>query len=152
MGPKQIESHLKGEDNNCSDVIGVYPLFPNGTCRFLVFDFDNHCTENDDYGFDDNDVSWIEEVEALRTICRLFDIPVLVERSRSGKGAHVWIFLISQLMLHLQGNLVLLYLKRDLNILILHHSDIITGCFLPRMNSGMEVWETLLPYHCKAMR
>lgn len=34
----------------------------------------------------------MSEVNALREICTLFDIPVLVERSRSGKGAHVWIF------------------------------------------------------------
>ena len=34
----------------------------------------------------------MNEVNALREICALFDIPVLVERSRSGKGAHVWIF------------------------------------------------------------
>ena len=35
---------------NASDVIGVYPLLKNNTCRFLVFDFDNHeknAEEND---------------------------------------------------------------------------------------------------------
>lgn len=39
LSAKQIEEHLKGAAEDCSDVIGVYPLFPDGTCRFLVFDF-----------------------------------------------------------------------------------------------------------------
>ena len=39
---EQIMAHLRGERPDGSDVIGIYPLFPDGTCRFLVFDFDNH--------------------------------------------------------------------------------------------------------------
>lgn len=92
LGGKPIEAHLKGEAEDCSDVIGIYPLFVDGTCRFLVFDFDNHDADNDSLGFDDNDIQWMDEVNALRAICEKFDIPVLVERSRSGKGAHVWVF------------------------------------------------------------
>lgn len=37
-----ILAHLRGRAYNASDVIGVYPLLTNGTCRFLVYDFDNH--------------------------------------------------------------------------------------------------------------
>ena len=37
-------------------------------------------------------VSWRDEVDALRKICELEQIDALVERSRSGQGAHVWIF------------------------------------------------------------
>ena len=33
---------MLGYKEDGSDVIGVYPLLPDGTCRFLVFDFDNH--------------------------------------------------------------------------------------------------------------
>lgn len=33
---KDILAHLRGRSYNDSDVIGVYPLLPNGTCRFLV--------------------------------------------------------------------------------------------------------------------
>ena len=36
--------------------------------------------------------AWMEEVEAMRTICSLNGIDPLVERSRSGRGAHLWIF------------------------------------------------------------
>ena len=37
-----ILEHLNGRKEDCTDVIGLYPLFPDGTCWFLVFDFDNH--------------------------------------------------------------------------------------------------------------
>ena len=38
------------------------------------------------------DDTWVEEVESMREICVLNGIEPLVERSRSGRGAHVWIF------------------------------------------------------------
>ncbi len=87
-----IEAHLIGKRDDAGDVIGIYPLFPDGTCRFLVFDFDNHekgAQEQDYANFDD---TWMGEVNALREICNKAQIPALVERSRSGRGAHVWIF------------------------------------------------------------
>lgn len=87
-----ILNHLQGNAYNSSDVIGVYPLLPNGTCRFLVFDFDNHSKGAEKQDFANIDDSWIEEVEAMRKICILNGIDPLVERSRSGKGAHIWIF------------------------------------------------------------
>ena len=81
-----ILEHLKGTKEDCSDVIGLYPLFPDGTCWFLVFDFDNH----DEEAAPSKD--WEQEVDALRKICLSVGIDALVERSRSGRGAHVWIF------------------------------------------------------------
>ncbi|MGI6259805.1 MAG: TOTE conflict system archaeo-eukaryotic primase domain-containing protein [Anaerolineaceae bacterium] len=88
----QIENHLRGFKEDASDVIGIYPLFPDGTCRLLVFDFDNHGSGAEDQDYANTDNSWVEEVNALREIGRENGIPMLVERSRSGKGAHVWIF------------------------------------------------------------
>ena len=73
-------------------MIGVYPLLPDGTCRFLVFDFDNHEKGAEKEDFANTDHSWRDEVDALRLICRQNGIDALVERSRSGRGAHVWIF------------------------------------------------------------
>ena len=87
-----IEAHLIGERDDASDVIGIYPLFPEGTCRFLVFDFDNHEKGSDEHDYGNLDDAWIEEVNALREICNKLLIPTLVERSRSGRGAHIWIF------------------------------------------------------------
>lgn len=39
---RDILLHLQGRDDHGSDVIGIYPLLKNGTCRFLVYDFDHH--------------------------------------------------------------------------------------------------------------
>ena len=80
-----LKNHLYGYKEDGSDVIGIYPLFGDDTCRFIVFDFDNH--DKDDL----DNKHWIEEVNILRQICKDNDICCLVERSRSGNGAHVWI-------------------------------------------------------------
>ena len=89
---KKIIAHLLGTKEDGSDVIGVYPLLPNGTCRFIVFDFDNHEKGAEVTDFANTDNEWHKEVEALRKMCELNGIRPLVERSRSGKGAHIWIF------------------------------------------------------------
>lgn len=89
---KDILNHLQGNAYNASDVIGVYPFLSNGTCRFMVFDFDNHDKDAEEKDFANSDDTWVEEVESMREICVLNGIEPLVERSRSGRGAHVWIF------------------------------------------------------------
>lgn len=71
-------NHLKGDDEFCRDVIGTYVMLPDETTKFLAIDFDEE--------------SWQEDVSTVRTVCCQFDIPIAVERSRSGDGAHVWLF------------------------------------------------------------
>ena len=87
-----ILAHLKGEKEDCTDVVGIYPLHKNGTCRFLVFDFDDHEKGELKGGLEKKNEDWKEEVDTLRRICRANQIDYLVERSRSGRGAHVWFF------------------------------------------------------------
>lgn len=70
---RAIVDHLKGRH-----VMGVYPLLRDETCRFLAADFDKG--------------GWQEDVTAFRETCRAFGLPVAVERSRSGAGAHAWLF------------------------------------------------------------
>lgn len=70
-----IQDHLEGKHT-----IGVYPLLPDETCHFLAADFDKQ--------------SWMEDVAEFLETCRQMDIPAVVERSRSGNGAHVWIFFL----------------------------------------------------------
>ncbi len=89
---EDILAHLRGRSYNASDVIGIYPLLIDGTCRFFVYDFDNHEKGAEKKDFANEDDTWIEEVEAMRKICVLNGIDPLVERSRSGRGAHIWIF------------------------------------------------------------
>ncbi len=83
---EQIIAHLKGEKTDGSDVIGIYPLLPDDTCRFIVFDFDDHLDK------ETSSVLWKEEILALKQICDINGIDSLIERSRSGNGAHLWIF------------------------------------------------------------
>ena len=87
-----LMSHLRGDKPDGTDVIGVYPLLPDETCHFLVFDFDNHDSDLAEANDGANDgPGWMEEVDALRTICRQQGLFPLMERSRSGKGAHLWL-------------------------------------------------------------
>lgn len=93
LGKEQIIKHLKGEYEDGTDVvIGVYPLLPDDTCRFIVFDFDNHQKGADKNDFANTDDAWKDEIDSLREICKLNGIDALVERSRSGRGAHLWVF------------------------------------------------------------
>ena len=89
---KKIVEHLVGYKEDGSDVLGVYPLLPDGTCRFIVFDFDNHEKGAEATDFANVTEEWHKEVDALRMMCEKNGITPLIERSRSGKGAHVWIF------------------------------------------------------------
>ena len=68
-----VLKHLKGEIG-----IGIYPLLPGDVCNFLAIDFDKKTYEKD--------------VSAFWSICDDLNLPIYVERSRSGNGAHVWIF------------------------------------------------------------
>ncbi|MGB0281736.1 MAG: TOTE conflict system archaeo-eukaryotic primase domain-containing protein [Neptuniibacter sp.] len=68
-----IYRHLAGQQ-----VVGLYPLMHDNTCYFLAADFDKG--------------QWQEEVKAMSKACRKFAIPHAIEISRSGNGAHLWIF------------------------------------------------------------
>ena len=87
-----IKAHMTGTDPNGNDVVAIYPMLENNLCQLLVFDFDNHAkgAEQDDHANIDD--SWKEEINALRRICKNLDVDAVVERSRSGRGAHLWIF------------------------------------------------------------
>ena len=73
VGDQAIIDHLQGRQ-----VVGMYPLLRDETCWVLAVDFDNR--------------SWIADVTAFVETCRGVGVPTVVERSRSGNGAHVWFF------------------------------------------------------------
>jgi superfamily II DNA or RNA helicase len=73
MTDEVVRDHLTGKH-----VVGVYPLLPDESCRFLALDFDK--------------AEWQQDVGAFTRVCALFDVPPYVEVSRSGCGAHVWLF------------------------------------------------------------
>ena len=68
-----IAGHLRGRHT-----VGVYPMLPDDTCRFLAADFDRR--------------TWRRDAEAFLAACRAKRIPAALERSRSGNGGHIWIF------------------------------------------------------------
>ena len=54
----------------------------DNTCDFLCADFDD---KNCEHGYEN-------DVLAFTGVCKQWQIPFPIERSRSGKGVHVWVF------------------------------------------------------------
>lgn len=126
LTPEKIISHLVGYKEDGSDVLGVYPLLPDGTCRFIVFDFDHHGKGAEQTDFANVTEEWHDEVDALRLICESNGITPLVERSRSGRGAHVWIFFKKPLSASLARNFGFLLLDKGayaINLKSFHYYD-----------------------------
>lgn len=74
-----IRWHLSGQDADGQPfVAGVYPLLLDETCFFLAIDFDK--------------AGWQQDSLAFMAACRRLDLPAAIERSRSGRGGHVWLF------------------------------------------------------------
>jgi superfamily II DNA or RNA helicase len=68
-----IFDHLSGKHT-----VGIYPLLANDTCYFLAVDFD--------------EADWRNDAKAFADSCEQLGVPVALEISRSGNGAHAWIF------------------------------------------------------------
>ena len=66
--------HLRGRQ-----IVGVYPLLEDDTCWFCAIDLDGDGLAR-------------RHAAQSETAAHELGIPVAVERSRSGNGAHVWIF------------------------------------------------------------
>ncbi len=83
LDDKALIRHFRGKDARFRDVAGLYPMTEKSGCFLLVADFD--------------DEGWQEAVSAYRTSCMSMGLSCSVERSRSGAGAHVWIFFEEEL-------------------------------------------------------
>ncbi len=68
-----LYDHLAGKHT-----VGVYPLLEDDTCHFLAIDFD--------------EAEWKEDARAFVQSCTELGVPASLEISRSGNGAHVWVF------------------------------------------------------------
>ena len=72
-----IYDHLAG-----AHTVGVYPLMEDDSCYFLATDFD--------------EADWREDARAYMQSCGELGVPVAMEISRSGQGAHAWVFFASR--------------------------------------------------------
>lgn len=72
-----IYDHLAGKHT-----VGVYPLLEDDTCYFLAADFD--------------EADWRDDSLAFMQSCEELGVPAALEISRSGNGAHVWVFFASR--------------------------------------------------------
>lgn len=72
-----IYDHLAGEHT-----VGVYPLLEDDTCYFLAVDFD--------------EADWRDDARAFMRSCEELGVPAALEISRSGNGAHAWVFFASR--------------------------------------------------------
>lgn len=79
---EHIFNHLAGKDVYGRDVVGLYPMLNDNTCYFLCTDFDDKSCEH----------GYQNDVLAFAGVCKEWDVPCYIERSRSGNGAHVWVF------------------------------------------------------------
>lgn len=74
-----IERHLRGSAEGDREFhVGLYPLIADDRTRLLACDFD--------------DGDWRDDAASFVAACRREEISALAEISRSGEGAHVWVF------------------------------------------------------------
>jgi len=73
LDEQAIYDHLAGKL-----IVGLYPLLADNLCHLLAADFDKE--------------GWQDAVKAMAHACKQFNVPHAVEISRSGNGAHLWIF------------------------------------------------------------
>jgi len=75
---QRILNHLSGKE-----VVGIYPLMQGNISWFIAADFDQSASKTK---------GWIDECRAFMSECEKHNLPVYLERSRSGTGGHVWMF------------------------------------------------------------
>lgn len=68
-----INNHLRG-----NIIAGIFPICLNDSCYFLAIDLDKK--------------EWQNDAVTLRKVAEKHQMPVNIERSRSGNGAHIWFF------------------------------------------------------------
>jgi len=89
-----IYDHLAGKHT-----VGIYPLLTDDTCHFLAVDFDA--------------ADWRDDARSFKHSCAELQVPAALEISRSGNGAHVWIFFDEAIPAHF---------ARQLGVAIIDHT------------------------------
>jgi len=92
-----IHDHLVGDK-----IIGCYPLLKDNSCWFLACDFDKD--------------GWVLDSLAFLDVCKRFEVPAYLERSRSGRGGHVWIYFSSPVSAIMARQLGMRLLRETMNV------------------------------------
>lgn len=79
-----INKHIRAEEYDFKLGVGIYPMLKNDKTNLIVIDFDNEGA--------------IEEAKATIKVCREHEISVLIERSQSGEGIHLWFFFEEEIL------------------------------------------------------
>jgi len=111
LSEEVIRDHLLGKQT-----IGVYPLLQDDTCWFVAVDFDKK--------------SWEADACAFLRMSHEVGVPASLERSRSGNGGHIWIFLASAVQAALARKLA---------------SAVLTLTMERRYSMGLDSYDRLFP-------
>lgn len=66
-------------------IIGIYPLLTDNTCFFAAADFDDHHENGEPR-------NPLRDATEFHAVCEVQGLPAYLERSKSGKGLHAWVF------------------------------------------------------------
>ena len=113
-----ITQHLQGKE-----AIGVYPILPNNTSPFIAGDFDK--------------ASWQDDIHTFVAVCVEHKLQPYCEISRSGNGAHVWVFFTDaypcwksrQIMLKLIARAFPFHQTSSFDRLFPNHDEVTDGGF-----------------------
>jgi hypothetical protein len=111
LTPAAVRTHLTG-----TSTLGIYPLQQDESCWLLAIDFDK--------------AGWQEDVVATLDACEALGIPAALERSRSGQGAHLWVFFTEPVPASLARNL---------------GSAVLTEALDRRYQIGLDSYDRLFP-------
>ncbi|SFN34233.1 hypothetical protein SAMN05428949_2496 [Chitinophaga sp. YR627] len=131
---EQIKRHLQG-----TDLIGLYPLLTDNTSWFIAADFDEE--------------NWTDDSRKFLALCQQKGIPAYLERSRSGNGAHVWVF-FEQPYPAMKSRKILLSLLTDARIISTFDKNSSFDRLFPNQDtlSGKGLGNLIaLPFHKPAM-
>jgi hypothetical protein len=78
MSDALLKQHFNGR---C--ILGVYPLLTDANTHFIAFDIDQH---------EESDPEPFPVVQAIVEVLESQEVPFYVEKSKSGRGFHIWIF------------------------------------------------------------